>query len=76
MSFLQEPVLETAPVATIIKDVIIAALTILAALCMRETLLSLMNYIMPEPQANKLVFQCFLTAFVFLVTIIIASVWK
>ncbi len=76
MVLLQEPVLETQPVAEILRVVIIGSLTILIALSIREFLITLMNYIMPEPQSNRLVFQGFIAAFVLLVTIIIASVWK
>ncbi len=76
MVFLQEPISETQPVAEIIRTVIIAALTILIALSIREFLITLMYYIMPEPQANRLVFQGFIAAFVIFLTIVIASIWK
>lgn len=76
MSLIQEPIIEQKVVSQLVKEVIIGFLTIFVALSVKEFMVTLMHYILPNPGDHILVLQGFIAAFSLLITVILATVWQ
>jgi hypothetical protein len=63
-------------VEKLLKDTVIGILSILSALSIREMIIETTAMVTPPETRKKLVFLIFVAALVFLVTIVVVTVWR
>lgn len=64
------------PLSKVFKEIFLGSLTLLTAQCLREFLIQITQELAPEKKNSKIICLGFLALFLFLVTLIVASIWK